>query len=107
MGTSQLTIKLAFQNIMDYLRLLLFFFVLLAPLQLTSAVPCIDREPCRDSCWRKFDKCHIAAIHSIQDPRSENDWKKIRDAEDACEAKLDACWDRSHFDDDNGDNHDD
>merc|ERR1711874_606299 len=37
MGTSQLTSKLAFQNIMNNLRLLLFFFVLLAPLQLTSA----------------------------------------------------------------------
>merc|ERR1711874_62578 len=37
MGISQLTSKLALQKIMNYLRLLLFFFVLLAPLQLTSA----------------------------------------------------------------------
>ena len=34
---SQLTSKLALQKIMNNLRLLLFFFVLLAPLQLTSA----------------------------------------------------------------------
>ena len=60
---SQLTSKLAFQNIMSYLRLLLFFFVLLASLQLTSA-DCSRR--CRGppevswaawancmSCWRR------------------------------------------------------
>ena len=51
---SQLTSKLAFQNIMNYLRLLLFFFVLLAPLQLTSAAENsdeIEEEQANWNCW--------------------------------------------------------
>merc|ERR1712001_624580 len=50
---SQLTSKLAFQNIMNYLRLLLFFFVLLASLQLTSA-----------DCW---DRCERYLSHDAVD----------------------------------------
>ena len=51
---SQSTSKLAFQNIMNYLRLLLFFFAMLAPLQLTSAG--VD--------WR----CYISCLHAVSPP---------------------------------------
>ena len=54
---SQLTSKLVSQNIMSYLRFLLFFFVLLASLQLTSA-DCSRR--CRgppEVSWAAWTKC--------------------------------------------------
>ena len=74
---------------MNYLRLLLFFFVLLAPLQLTSADP-------SDPCVNQYNECYDAA----------QPWA---DAIADCNAKFSACSARqwSHFDDDNGDNHDD
>ena len=73
---------------MNYLRLLLFFFVLLAPLQLTSADP-------SDPCVNQYNECYDAA----------QPWAE---AIAECNKKLTACWGRwSHFDDDNGDNHDD
>ena len=59
---SQSTSKLAFQNIMNYLRLLLFFFVLLAPLQLTEAG--IKEQSCYKRC-----KNHI---HDSNELREQN-----------------------------------
>merc|ERR1711874_610318 len=63
MGSLQLTSKLAFQNIMNYLRLLLFFFVLLAPLQLTSAGS--DRVDCYRACRRGQLSIDCKLVHPL------------------------------------------
>merc|ERR1711934_1324020 len=81
MGISQSTSKLAFQNIMNYLRLLLFFFVLLAPLQLTSAGGDGTWDGCFSGCKEKkggFARTiamiiiHMPTIPNLDDDHGDN-----------------------------------